>query len=186
MSVPTDEQLVAAYRDGDTDAIEILVRRYLTPVFRFVRRYVNNTGDADDIVQDVFFNVWKSLSHFDETKKFSTWVFTIAKNTSLNWIKKKKPALFIEFETPDGENSIHDTIPDETPLPDELFEKKELRDLVHTALEGLNPKYRQTLLLYYEDQYTFQEIADILEESVHTVKSRHRRALEQLKEKLTP
>jgi RNA polymerase sigma-70 factor, ECF subfamily len=185
MEEHTDEQLVSAYLSGVEDAFRELVERYLKPVYHFVYRYVKTQGDAEDIVQDTFLSAWKNIEKFDTRKKFKTWIFTIAKNASLNWIKKKKPSLFSQFENEAGENILAEIVADPSPLPDELFRKAQLREEVTFAMEKLSGAHQTVLSLRHREQFTFQEISELLNESIHTVKSRHRRALAALKKVLT-
>jgi len=85
-----DSQLVQKYLSGDEESLKLLIRNYLKPVFSFVYHFVNNPAEAEDIAQDVFVKMWKNLKKFDQQKKFKTWLFAIAKNTALDYLKKKK------------------------------------------------------------------------------------------------
>jgi len=179
----TDEQLIKEYRKGNEVALRELVSRYLKPVYGFVYRYVHQAGDAEDITQDVFVNAWKNIKKFDEKRKFKTWIFTIARNASLNWIKKKKPALFSALENETGDSFV-DLIPDGGMLPDEVFAKKDEFGKVSLALEKLDPRYAEVVKAHYGDGLNFREIADKNGSSINTIKSRHRRALMALKKLL--
>lgn len=181
MSNRSDSRLVADYLKGDKQALDILFRRYLKPVYSFIYGYVGNAQDAEDIVQDVFVKTWRNLKKFDLQKNFKTWVFTIAKNTCLDFLKKKKRIPFSALDDEEGNNTIAETLADPAPLPQELLEKADLARILNSAMEKLSPKYRAVLLLYYNDHFNFREIAEILDEPLHTVKSRHRRALIQLR-----
>ncbi len=185
MEIQADEQLIKIYLLGNEEALRFLIERYLKPIYNFIYRYVGNTGDAEDITQEVFANVWKNLKDFDQNKKFKTWIFSIAKNASLNWIYKKKPSLFSEFENKNGENLLAESIVDPSPLPDELFVSADLNKKLSAAMEKLSPNYRMVLFLRYNDHFTFQEISESLNEPLNTVKSRHRRAILLLKKLLT-
>ncbi len=178
----TDEQLVGKYLAGDESALRALIERYLKPVYNFVYRYVGNEGGAEDITQESFVKAWKHLRRFDQKRKFKTWIFTIAKNTALNWIKKKRPALISEFENWEGDNELSDSIADPSPLPEELFERSELSIKLSSAMDKLNPNHRTVLLMRYKENFTFQEISESLGKPLHTVKSQHRRALIKLRE----
>jgi len=184
MDSKSDEELIAAYWDGEEKAFEILVARYIKPIYGFVFRYIGNAGDAEDITQDVFLSVWKNNKKFDATKKFKTWLFTIAKNASLNWLKKRKPTSLSEFSV-EREQDIEESLEDMEPLPEALFARKELRTELERTLATLNPTNRTTLILYYTEELTFQEIADIERESLNTIKSRHLRALKALRKLLS-
>lgn len=180
----TDEQLVAEYLRGNEQALRLLIERYLRPIYNFVYRYTGESSNAEEITQDVFVSVWKNINRFDLNKKFKTWIFTIARNTSLNWLKKKKPINFSRFEDNNGDNIFLESTADPLPLPDELFEHVDLSQKLSKAMDNLSPDYRAVLMLHYSNSMTFQEIAESLGESINTVKSRHRRALIQLRQLL--
>jgi RNA polymerase sigma-70 factor (ECF subfamily) len=181
-----DQQLVYDYiKKGDGKSLEILIRRYLKPVYGFVYKYVGNMQEAEDITQDVFVKVWKNLKKFDRQRSFKAWIFTIAKNTAIDFLKKKKTLQFADFENERGENALVEKFIDPSPLPDELLERKGIREIFIKAAGKLFPKYRRVLLLRHEENMTFREIAESLGEPLNTVKSRHRRALIMLKKFLS-
>ncbi len=177
----TDNELVSFYLDGDEQALEALIERYVKIVYGFVYRYVNDASSADDITQEVFIRSWRNLKKFDRKKNFKTWLFAIAKNASLDALKKRKAIPFSMFDDIEGNNVIIDTMTDEALLPNELFERKEIAMILALSLEKLSPKYRMTLFLRYNDHFSFNEIAETLGESLDTIKSRHRRGLILLK-----
>jgi RNA polymerase sigma-70 factor (ECF subfamily) len=172
-----DEQLIATYFKGDEQALEILIRRYLKPIYSFVYRYMGNASEAEDITQEVFVKMWRHLKKFDKKKSFKTWIFSIAKNASIDFLRKKKTLPFSEFENEKGDNFLIDSLVDFAPLPNELFQQNNLAVLLSSAIEKLSPKYRMVLFLRYNDHFTFREIADSLGEPLETIKSRYRRGL---------
>ena len=165
----TDEQLVADYLGGDEKSLETLFRRWLKPIYSFSYRYTNANKDAEDIAQDVFVKTWKNLKKFDRNRKFKTWIFQIAKNTCIDWQRKKKSLPLYSAE------NIKDPTPSPAPVSESLDK----------ILERLSPKYRMVLFLRYNDHFTFREIAESLGEPLNTIKSRHRRALIILKKLLS-
>jgi RNA polymerase sigma-70 factor (ECF subfamily) len=199
MKTYTDEQLVANYLNpvrsphhrcgsclrqltsngvkGDEKSLEILIHRYLKPIYSFVYRYIGNEQETEDITQEVFVKTWLNLKKFDRNRSFKTWIFSIAKNASLDFLKKKKAILFSEFEKEDGGNVIIDSLADPSPLPQEILEKSDMAKILNVALEKLPPSYRMVLFLHYNDHFTFREIAEIFGEPLNTIKSRHRRAI---------
>lgn len=177
----SDKQLIIDYLNGDKKSLEILIRRYLRPIYSFVYRYVGNAQDAEDITQEVFIKVWRNLKKFDQQKSFKTWIFAITKNASIDFLRKKKTIPFSEFEDNKGKNKLTETLASPLPLPNELIERVDMRHMLNLAMERLSPQYRMVLFLRYNDHFTFREISESLEEPLNTVKSRHRRALIQLK-----
>ena len=180
-----DQDLILQYQNGDQKSLELLIRRYLKPIYNFVYRYTGNAQDAEDITQETFVKVWRNLKKFDQQKSFKTWIFSIAKNSCIDFLKKKRAIPFSEFENKEGENTLTETLADPSPLPNELLEKAGMAQILSLAMEKLSPKYRMVLFLRYNDHFTFREIAESLDEPLNTVKSKHRRALIMLKEILT-
>jgi RNA polymerase sigma-70 factor (ECF subfamily) len=180
----SDQQLIADYLNGDEESLEVLIKRYLKPIYSFVFRYVGDSQEVEDITQEVFVKTWRNLKKFDRKKSFKTWIFTIAKNTSIDWLRKKKTIPFSEFENKEGRNVLLETVADTAPLPHEFFGRANIVQKLTSAIEKLLPKYRMVLFLRYNDHFTFREIAEILEGSLNTIKSRHRRALILLKKLL--
>lgn len=181
----SDEKLIADYLIGDEQSLELLIGQYLKPIYSFVSRYVGNRQEAEDITQEVFVRVWRNLNKFDQEKNFKTWIFSIAKNASLDHLKKKRAIPFSEFDQADGGNLVTDTLADPAPLPLALLEKADMAKMLNMAIEKLSPQYRMVLFLRYNDHFNFREIAESMKEPLHTIKSRHRRALIKLKELLT-
>ncbi len=179
----SDRQLIEHYFKGDEKSLEILIKRYLKPVYSFTYRYVGNTQETEDITQEVFVRAWRNLKKFDRERSFKTWIFSIAKNASIDFLKKKKTVPFTELENEERE-SVLDRIIDPSPLPNELLERKDLMGMLAKAIGKLLPKYRKTLLLRHNDDLTFREISETTGESLNTVKSRYRRAVIMLKKLL--
>ncbi len=173
MPEENDEQLIINYLKGDEKSLEVLIRRYLKPIYSFVYRYIGGSYEAEDITQEVFVRVWRNIKKFDKQKSFKTWIFSIAKNASIDFLKKKKSIPFSEFENGEGRNTFIETFASPVHFPSEFS--------LNFVLEKLSPKYRMVLFLRYNDHFTFREIAETLGESINTIKSRHRRGIALLK-----
>jgi len=180
----SDQQLIEDYFKGDEKSLEALIQRYLKPIYSFTYRYVNTLQDAEDITQETFVKAWKNLKKFDQNKSFKTWIFFIAKNIAIDFLKKKKTIPFSEFSDNNGKNIIIETLVDSSLLPDKLVEKSDFVQVLNLAIAKLSPKYRKVLSLRYSNGFNFREIAEFLGESLNTVKSQHRRALTILKRQL--
>lgn len=170
----TDQQLIEKYLKGDEKSLEILIKRYLKPIYGFVYKNIGNPEAAQDITQEVFVKVWKNLKKVDKQKSFKSWIFTIAKNASIDFLRQKKKATLPLKEEllSDAENSLQET--DLQTTTRKLYE----------ALGELSPNYRAVVLLKTEAELSFKEIALKLNEPINTVKSRYRRAVGALRKML--
>lgn len=173
----TDQQLVASYLSGNEDALKILIGRYLKTVYNFVYRIIGNLQDTQDITQEVFIKIWKHIEKYDQRQNFKTWIFTIAHNAALDWLRKKRNLVFSDFENSEHENYLEHTLIDPKPLPDEIIAQMGDQKFVSDLLSQLPLIYREVMILRYSNELTFEEIAEILKRPVDTVKSQHRRAL---------
>jgi RNA polymerase sigma-70 factor (ECF subfamily) len=184
----TDSELIAAHLDGEREALEMLVNRYLKMVYGFAYRMTGSAADADDVTQESFFKAWKNIHKFDREKSFKTWLMSIVKNTAIDLLRKKRSIVFSELDTArdDGEQkTFEETIADTELLPEELLSRKEIAKEVQDALNKLPLNSKVVVLMHLAEDMTFEEIADALSEPMNTVKSRYRRALASLKGLLT-
>ena len=178
---PSDAELVVAYRTGETNAFTILVTRHLGPVRFFILRLTRDAAVADDLAQEVLVKVWRALDRYDAERSFTTWLYTIARRTVIDWSRKRQPILFSALQHSD-EDSIEQQLPDqELPLPDTLFARAERAELVAAALDALPPRYREVLVLHYLEGLSFAEISAVTGTPLHTVKSQSRRGGVRLK-----
>lgn len=177
----TDEEIIELYKSGEKEIFKHLINRYTSSIFNFTVR-LTNKNDAPDIVQDTFIKAWKNIKKFDFKKaSFKTWIFTIARNTTIDSLRKKKSILFSEILDLEKDETFADNIPDENLLPDEALQKLEDTETLNMALEKLNPKYKEILILHYQEEMTFKEIGYILNKPLNTIKSIHHRTIKELK-----
>lgn len=178
-----DDKLIENSIEGDVTSFEVLVNRYLKSIYIFVSNFSGLKEESGDIVQETFLKVWKNLSKYKKGESFKAWLFAIARNTAIDFMRKRKDLVFSDFDNEDGENVLTDTLADNDPLPDEVSINIEQVDKLKEILKTLRPIYREILILHYEQDLTFEEIAKILKKPMNTVKSNHRRALIELREK---
>jgi RNA polymerase sigma-70 factor, ECF subfamily len=183
-----DEEIIALYKKGVEDAFKGLIDRYTPPLYNFVAR-LTDQNNASDVVQETFIKVWKNLHNFDSSKaSFKTWLFTIAKNTATDFLRKRKSLLFSDMEkdmnSDESINSFSENIPDENLLPDEVLQKLQDSLLLNKVLDKLPIHYKIILVLHYQEDMTFNEIGKILNKPLNTVKSYHRRAIIELRKML--
>ncbi|MDO8521336.1 MAG: sigma-70 family RNA polymerase sigma factor [bacterium] len=179
MTVPTarnDESLAADSSAGNEKALELLIARYVSPVYNYALRFSGNGDDAEDITQEVFLKLWKNVGRFNAEGRFKPWLFRIAHNVAIDHVRKRRTLPFSFFDREEG-NALAETLPDTDPLPDELFRRKESEDALGVALDKISTLSREVLVLHYHHELTFDEVGQILGKSLNTVKSQHRRAL---------
>lgn len=184
-----DKKLIELYiKENNEAAFEALVKRYLPIVYGFVRKYIGNQDNASDITQEVFVKVWKNLKKFNpernHLKNFRAWIFTIAKRTAIDWLRKKNALPFSMLENGDG-GSFVDSLIDSSPLISEQILIKENSKELKMALTSLPLNYATVINLRVNSGLNFREIAESLNESINTVKSRYRRSLSLLKKTLS-
>ena len=185
-SIKSDEEIIVSYKNGNPKEFEDLIDRYTTPLFNFTAR-LTDKNTALDMVQEIFIKVWKNIYRFEPAKaSFKTWIFTIARNSVTDFLRKKKSLLFSDLQTSENENldSFAENIPDENILPDQALQKLEDKELLNKTLDKIRPDYREILVLHYQEEMTFDEIGKILNKPLNTVKSSHHRALLQLRKML--
>lgn len=178
----SDNQWIENFLQGDEQGFSQLVKKYLSPIYNFLARFTSDQEAADDLTQETFIKAWKNLRHFDVSKDFKVWIYTIAKNTAYDFLKKKKIIPFSFFEDEKG-NTPFDFISDDNLLPNEFLEKEELGKELEEKLNEISSTYRMILLMYYKDGFSLAEIAEILHKPYNTIKSQHQRALQSLKKR---
>ncbi|UCC25600.1 MAG: sigma-70 family RNA polymerase sigma factor [Gemmatimonadales bacterium] len=175
----TDSQVVQAFLDGEQRAFGELVRRYDNRLVNFVYRTVGDRERAQDLVQETFVRVYRHLHRFDQTKKFSTWIYTIAGNLAKNELRNRSRNPLVLFQTL-KQNWDADHRPleweDTQYKPDDLYRKRFLREKVEEAVAQLPEHHRVVFVLRELQGKTYEEIAEITGCNLGTVKSRLNRA----------
>jgi RNA polymerase sigma-70 factor (ECF subfamily) len=182
--VESDEALVQRFVAGELPAYEALVRRYSRPIFNFAFRMLGRYDDADDVAQDVFVQLYRSLPKARTDLPFKPWLYVIARNKCLDVLKRKRPLLFTDVDDEDDGGGIAARVQDTEPLPEELAERADLQRLLHEAIEELPPKYRQVVAMRYASELSFEEISTSLGLPENTVKTHFHRAKALLRTKL--
>ncbi len=170
-----DLDLVRRAQSGDSRAFDELVTKYRTRVYAMIYQMVRNEQDAWDLAQDSFFKAWKSLDKFRFQSSFFTWLYRIATNVSIDWLRKKQIRPESEFDETIGNLDIEptaDITPKGEPSPERQMERGELRERIDAAIAKLSPDHRQVILLKEIDGLQYHEIADVVGCSIGTVMSR--------------
>ena len=174
-----DGRLVLEHLGGDPQAFGALVDRYQTRLLNFINRTIGDRERAEDLVQEVFIRVFRHLHRFDQTKKFSTWIYTIASNLAKNELRNRSRNPLVLFQTI-KKNWEADHRPlqfeDTTARPDDLYRKRFLKDAVDQCVQRLPEHHREVFVLRELEGKSYQEIAEITACNLGTVKSRLNRA----------
>ncbi|MDR2027407.1 MAG: sigma-70 family RNA polymerase sigma factor, partial [Prevotellaceae bacterium] len=177
MSKDTDNELVRRALNKDQKAYSRLLSRYRDNIFYYILKMVNDKIHAEDLTLEAFDKAFQNLDKYDEQYAFSTWLYKIAKNCVIDFVRKRKlKSLHINYG-PDEESSINEnTLYSGTPNPEEnmIRQQEELRLMKY--IESLKPKYRELIELRYIKEYAYEEIAEELNIPVGTVKTRLFRA----------
>lgn len=185
----TDEQLMAAYREGEVAAFQELVRRHERPVYRFCMRSLGNPDAAADAVQEVFLRVVKNAARWEERAKFTTWMYTIARNFCIDEARKRN---FRKTDSlnekvgrdDDGGTEKIDQVAEQGPGSDRLTDSVRIRQVVDAALAELPEEQREVFCMRQYGGLPFKEIAEAVGAGENTVKSRMRYALATLQKAL--
>jgi RNA polymerase sigma-70 factor, ECF subfamily len=170
-----DAELVAAAQRGDATAFDHLVTRHRRAVYQVCYRFVQHHDDAADLTQDTFVRAWKALGRFRGQARFSTWIYRIAVNVSLNRVSLKTPA---------SEPADFDLVAGDTPPPGHALAARERQAEVRRAVRSLPPRQREALILRTYHELSHQEVADIVGTTVGAVKANVFHALANLRKRL--
>lgn len=180
----TDIELIDAYERGEKQAFETLMARYIKTVYNFAYRLMGNTTDAEDVTQESFFKAWRYIKKYKPEFSFKTWILSIARNTAIDLMRKRKSLNFsdLDFKTAEGDIKFEETIADTEPLPEEIASREEIGKELEAVLDKLPVNAKAIVLMHLTEGMTFEEIARVIGEPMNTVKSRYRRVLESLRD----
>lgn len=182
----TDAELVASALRGSQDAYRELVKRFERPVYSLVLRMVQDSGTAEDLAQEVFVKAFRRLDTYDPQWKFSSWLFKIAHNTTIDHLRKGTPDT-VPLETEeDDKGSLASVLADESGEdPRAAAERRDLGRSLEKAIGQLRPEYRQAVLMFYVHGASYQEICEALGQPLGTVKTNLHRARKELAQVMT-
>lgn len=188
IEVSTDDALLSRYESkGDVQAFEILVHRHRRPLFNFILRFVGRADKAEDLLQEVFLKMAVRAAEYEGRAKVRTWLFTIARNLSVDELRKaghRDAASLDACAGDDGGSPMVERMPGRLPSPDRAASSARLQPLLSEAVAALPEDQREVFLLREYAGVPFREIAEITGIGVNTVKSRMRYALEGLRRSL--
>lgn len=177
-----DELLIRRAQRGDADAFEQLLLEHQKNVYNLCYRMAGNPDDAMDLSQETFLRAWRCLDQDQFASAFSTWLYRLCSNICIDFLRRRRrqQTVPLTFEDADGEEQTY-AVPDAQPLPEEQVELKLTRETLAAAMAQLLPEHRAVLQLRVVNEMSYEQIADVLDIQIGTVKSRLSRARNQLK-----
>lgn len=180
-----ETKVIAEALKGNQKAYESLAERHRQAIYHIIFKIVRNNETAHDLVQETFMKAFASLGSYRSEYRFSTWLYKIAANCSIDYLRKRRiNALSLDQQIPTKDGSVSIEVPDYSYHPGKELERKEQRYNIEEAIQALPDKYREVIVYRHKDDKSYEEIADLLNIPVGTVKARIFRARELLKKRL--
>lgn len=172
----TDEQIAVLVQKGDQELFGVLMDRYERKLFSYARKFLTGHDNIEDVVQEVFIKAYQNIHSFNASQSFSPWIYRIAHNNFVNALRKnsKNPLRFFDFDTFVAHPIYQDAMPAEK-------EQERMVKMIDQGLDKLSDEYREIIILYYIENLSYKEIADILHIPIGTVSVRLLRAKKELK-----
>ncbi|WP_042229024.1 RNA polymerase sigma factor SigW [Paenibacillus popilliae] len=180
-----EKRLARLARKGDTRAFAEIVDLYKDKIYHLAYRMLNNRHEAEDVVQDTFLRVYRNLDRYDENQKFSTWIYRIGTNLCIDRLRKRKPNYYLDAGMTEQEGvDGYAMIPSDDWTPESHLIVSETQRMVQEAIHSLPSKYKSVMVLRYLQDLSLQEISNVLDIPVTTIKTRVHRGREFLRKKL--
>ena len=164
----SDSELVLVIQSQDGEAYHELFDRYQKKLFAYIFHLVRNSDEAEDILQNVFSKTYRSIANFDTSRKFSSWIYRIAHNESVNFLKRRSKRYVVSWDDISSSKDKLDTATNEE-LPEDKWEHQEIGKEIGEAMKELPEKYQQILELRYFKETSYEEMGKILGKPVNTV-----------------
>lgn len=172
-------------KKGDQNAFAEIVDIYKDKIYQLCYRMLGNSHEAEDIAQEAFIRAYVNINSYDMDKKFSTWLYRIATNLTIDRIRKKKPDYYLDAEVTGTEGlTMYSQVAADVALPEDQVETMELQQMIQKEILKLPDKYRTVIVLKYIDELSLIEISEILDMPIGTVKTRIHRGREALRKQL--
>lgn len=180
----SDNEIIRLILDGDINLFAILQKKYKRIISNLIKKMIKDEDDIEDLIQETFIKAYNALPNFQFSYSFSSWIYRIASNTCIDFIRKKKfNFVYIDEYTGDDDNPVFE-IKDSSYRPDIEYNNKEKKEFLNKVINQLPDNYRIIIKLRHDDELEYQEIADKLNIPIGTVKVNLFRARKQLFEAL--
>lgn len=164
-TTPTDSDLVQQAQDGKTEAFSVLVDRYRQKVFQTCMGFLHNTDDAEDLTQEIFVKAWNAMGSFDRRAAFSTWLYRISVNKAINQTRRNKLRTFTGINDEVTESGYADEDAENNLM------RSEQREQIKNAVSKLKTRQKKAFVLFYYQELSLTEVADVLEMSPKATES---------------
>lgn len=172
-------------KKGDQTAFEEVVSIFQNRIYQHCYRMIGNEHEAEELAQEAFIRAYVNIHSFDHERKFSTWLYRIATNVTIDRLRKRKPDYYLDAEIPQADGlTMYAKLPNDDRLPDDEVEGLELQQYIYKEIHSLSPIYRTIIILRYLEEFSLKEISEILDIPLGTVKTRIHRGRETLRKKL--
>jgi RNA polymerase sigma-70 factor (ECF subfamily) len=175
----SDSEWVQQAKHGSSEAFSVLVEKYRQKVFQTAMGFLHNTDDAEDLTQDIFVKVWKSLGSFDQRSAFTTWLYRIAVNMAINVVRKNKIRSFIGINDEVNESNYANNNADDNLI------RREQKAEIRRAMDKLKASQKKAFVLFYYQELNMKEVADVLNMSLKAAESLVFRARKSLQKELS-
>jgi len=180
-----DRELIQQALQGNQSAYESLLKRYKDLVYSVMYKMVRNPQEAEDLTQEAFMKAFNALASFNEEFAFSTWLMKIATNNCIDLLRRRKlKTMSIDEPVQYKDEKVQIELPDREATPEKKILTRERAQIINEAIESLPPRYKHVIVLRHKEEKSYEEIADILNLPLGTVKARIFRAREMLNQKL--
>jgi RNA polymerase sigma-70 factor, ECF subfamily len=180
---PSDEELIERFQKGDVYAFETIVNRYKDPLLNFVYHFLGDRIDAEDVVQETFLRVYRNKHLYRNIAKFSTWIYTIAGNLAKTELRRRKRRRLFSISQMGYDNKDYD-VPDTLRTADLVVDGDMKEAFIRKEIDALPVKFKEVVVLRDIDEFSYEEISDILKIPIGTVKSRVNRGRLRLQKRL--
>lgn len=179
------KEKIKQVKKGDQAAFEEIVKIFQHRIYQHCFRMIGNAYEAEDLAQEAFIRAYVNIYSFDHNRKFSTWLYRIATNLTIDRLRKKKPDYYLDAEIKGTEGlNMYSQLQAKGWLPEEEAENSELQNQIYKEIASLPPIYRSIIILRYLEEFTLREISEIMDIPLGTVKTRIHRGREALRNKL--
>lgn len=182
-SKPTDEELIARFQEGNMYAYDQIVHRYQDQLVNFVYMFLGDRSDSEDVVQETFLRVYRNKHMYKQVAKFSTWIYTIAGNLAKTELRRRRRRKILSLTQMGFEDKDYE-LPADTRTPEKIIDGEMKEKMIRKEIDELPIRFKEVIVLRDVEEFSYEEISQILDIPIGTVKSRVNRARSRLQNRL--